>query len=323
MNLRSIKPLAITLGEPAGVSPEIILKALQYPHPPCAIIGDIGLLRKTADRLGLDTRFAEYSGTYTDLEHTPVVHLPYPGKVEPGRLNVENAESVVTTINLAVDGCLEGEFSAMVTAPVHKGIINDAGIPFTGHTEWIADRCQAPLPVMMLASETMKVCLATTHLPLSKVSDAITRDGLAELITIMDHDIANLYNLSKPRIGVCGLNPHAGESGHLGTEEIEVIAPTIEALKQQGINLQGPLPADTAFTKRQLNQLDAILAMYHDQGLPVIKHSDFGDVVNVTLGLPIIRTSVDHGTALDIAGKGTADATSLVSAIQLAHRYCQ
>ena len=209
----------------------------------------------------------------------------------------------------------------MVTAPVHKGIINDAGISFSGHTEWIAERCQAELPVMMLASRTMRVCLATTHLPLAKVPQAITPKNLSTVLTIMHRDISALYKIDNPVIGVCGLNPHAGEGGHLGQEEIEVIGPTLEKLRDSGMHLLGPLPADTAFTRSHLDSMDAILAMYHDQGLPVIKHSDFGDVVNVTLGLPIIRTSVDHGTALDIAGTGKASETSLLAAIDLAREF--
>ena len=213
---------------------------------------------------------------------------------------------------------MAGEFDAIVTAPVQKSVINEAGIPFTGHTEYLAERTRAPLPVMMLATEDLRVALATTHLPLKDVSAAITVESLCQILSILDHDLRQWWGLQVPRIAVCGLNPHAGESGHLGTEEINVIAPAIARMREGGMNVTGPVPADTAFVPARLAECDAVLAMYHDQGLPVIKHSGFDRAVNVTLGLPILRTSVDHGTALDLAGTGRADHRSLAAAIRLA-----
>ncbi|NKB62246.1 MAG: 4-hydroxythreonine-4-phosphate dehydrogenase PdxA [Gammaproteobacteria bacterium] len=316
--------LLITVGEPSGIGPDIVLK-LFYSSTKLSsntvAIGDIDLLRQRGDQLGIALDIVEYDGAASKPGTLPVIHLPLTTSCSPGILNQANSSSVIGSINLAVDLCLSREFQAMVTAPVHKAIINASGIPFTGHTEWISDRCGAELPVMMLASNNMKVCLATTHLPLKEVSNAITKERLASIINIMHRDIASLYGIPSPTIGVCGLNPHAGEGGHLGSEEIDTIEPIVEELRERGINLIGPLPADTAFTNKYLKSMDAILAMYHDQGLPVIKHSDFGDVVNVTLGIPIIRTSVDHGTALDIAGTGTASSTSLASAVHLARKF--
>ena len=235
-----------------------------------------------------------------------------------GRLETANARYVLDLLDRATDGAMGGEFDAIVTAPVHKGVINDAGVPFTGHTEYLAERTRAPRPVMMLATGAMRVALATTHLPLKEVSAAITIESLCEIVSILRHDLVKWWGIAQPRIAVCGLNPHAGEGGHLGDEEIRVIAPAIARLKELGIRVSGPLPADTAFVPRILADFDAVLAMYHDQGLPVIKHAGFDTAVNITLGLPILRTSVDHGTALDLAGTGRADASSLASAIGLA-----
>ncbi len=237
-------------------------------------------------------------------------------------LDPANADYVLKLLNVAADGCLSGEFDAMVTAPVQKSVINDAGVPFSGHTEYLAQYVDKgtgnAYPVMMLANTELRVALATTHLPLRQVSAAITDELLTKVIRILDHDLRARFGLAAPRILVCGLNPHAGESGHLGREEIDVIAPTLERLRKQGLTLIGPAPADTAFTPHMLKQADAVLAMFHDQGLPVIKYAGFGDAVNITLGLPIVRTSVDHGTALTLAGTGQADASSLVAAIQMA-----
>lgn len=320
--------LIITAGEPAGIGPEVILKAFAnsiHNHPAAnplgVVVGDIEMLEERSRSLGLNIDIVNHRLQTAEPHQLPVIHIANQRNAIPSKLDPENSTSVIAGINLAIDLCLSGEFKAMVTAPVHKGIINDAGIAFSGHTEWIAQRCQAPLPVMMLTSNSMRVCLATTHLPLIEVSNAITPSSLTEIIEIMHRDIARLYRISSPRIGVCGLNPHAGEGGHLGTEEIQTIAPVIEIMKNKGMNICGPIPADTAFTQRSLDNLDAVLCMYHDQGLPVIKHRDFGDVVNVTLGLPIIRTSVDHGTALDIAGSAKANEASFESAVQLAHRF--
>jgi 4-hydroxythreonine-4-phosphate dehydrogenase len=225
---------------------------------------------------------------------------------------------VLALLDRAIDGAIAGEFDAVVTAPVHKAVINEAGVAFTGHTEYLAERTHAPLPVMMLATPELRVALATTHLPLKEVSAAITVESLCRTLEVLDHDLQKWWGLPAPRIAVCGLNPHAGESGHLGDEEIRVIAPAITRMRERGLNLSGPLPADTAFVPAQLAKCDAVLAMYHDQGLPVIKHAGFDSAVNVTLGLPILRTSVDHGTALDLAGTGAADASSLKSALHLA-----
>jgi 4-hydroxythreonine-4-phosphate dehydrogenase len=236
----------------------------------------------------------------------------------PGKLDPANGRYVLDLIDRAIDGAVAGEFDAIVTAPVQKSVINDAGIPFTGHTEYLAERTRAPLPVMMLATEDLRVALATTHLPLKDVSAAITVESLCQVLTILDHDLRQWWGLKSPRIAVCGLNPHAGESGHLGSEEINVIGPAIARMRERGVNLTGPVPADTAFVPARLAECDAVLAMYHDQGLPVIKHSGFDRAVNVTLGLPILRTSVDHGTALDLAGTGKADHRSLAAAIRLA-----
>jgi 4-hydroxythreonine-4-phosphate dehydrogenase len=268
----------------------------------------------------LNVELRAYDGTPRRHEagSLAVEHRPLARPSTAGRLDTANARYVLDLIDRATDGAISGEFSAIVTAPVHKGVINDSGVPFTGHTEYLAERTRAPLPVMMLASNTMRVALATTHLPLKDVSAAITIDSLCNIVTIIHHDLAQWWGIAAPRIAVCGLNPHAGEGGHLGDEEIRVIGPAIAQLKERGIRVSGPLPADTAFVPRILADFDATLAMYHDQGLPVIKHAGFDTAVNITLGLPILRTSVDHGTALDLAGTGRADPSSLGSAIGLA-----
>jgi 4-hydroxythreonine-4-phosphate dehydrogenase len=247
-----------------------------------------------------------------------VLHVPLATRCTPGKLDRANSRYVLSLIDRAIDGAVSGEFDAIVTAPVQKSVINEAGIPFTGHTEYLAERTRAPLPVMMLATEDLRVALATTHLPLKDVSAAITVDSLCQVLEILDHDLRQWWGMKTPRIAVCGLNPHAGESGHLGEEEIKVIAPAISRMRGRGVNVTGPVPADTAFVPARLAECDAVLAMYHDQGLPVIKHSGFDRAVNVTLGLPILRTSVDHGTALDLAGTGRADHRSLAAAIGLA-----
>ncbi|SUC38274.1 4-hydroxythreonine-4-phosphate dehydrogenase [Proteus mirabilis] len=238
--------------------------------------------------------------------------------VVAGTLNTANGHYVVQTLARACDGCLNGEFSALVTGPVHKGVINDAGVPFTGHTEFFADRSHCQRVVMMLATDTLRVALATTHLPLREVADAITGELLNEIITILNHDLKTKFGISSPHIYVCGLNPHAGEGGHMGREEIDIIEPALEQLRQQGIQLHGPYPADTLFQPKYLTHADAVLAMYHDQGLPVLKYEGFGRAVNITLGLPFIRTSVDHGTALELAGTKSADAGSFRTALNLA-----
>ncbi len=250
-----------------------------------------------------------------------ILPVSFKNQVCSGQLDSENSPDVVKTLKIATQGCINGLFSAMVTAPVHKGIINDANIPFSGHTEFIAG-ITGGHPVMMLATPGLRVALVTTHLPLSEVSNAVTTERLTRVITLLDNDLRHRFSISNPRILICGLNPHAGESGHLGKEEIEIIQPVIETLKNQGFNLHGPLPADTLFTPKYLESADAVLAMYHDQGLPVLKHIGFGKAVNITLGLPIIRTSVDHGTALDLAGTGNASTGSLEYAIETALELC-
>jgi 4-hydroxythreonine-4-phosphate dehydrogenase len=280
------------------------------------------MLAERAQRLGLNVELLEYEGLSATRRHKPgtlfVEHHPLARPSIPGRLDTANGRYVLNLIDRATDGASAGEFDAIVTAPVHKGVINDSGVPFTGHTEYLAERTNTSLPVMMLASNAMRVALATTHLPLKDVSAAITIDSLCKIVTIMHHDLTQWWGIHSPRIAVCGLNPHAGESGHLGDEEIRVIGPAIQRLKAQGLQVSGPLPADTAFVPSILANYDAVLAMYHDQGLPVIKHAGFDTAVNITLGLPILRTSVDHGTALDLAGTGRADPSSLASAIALA-----
>jgi 4-hydroxythreonine-4-phosphate dehydrogenase len=248
----------------------------------------------------------------------PIAAVPLRAEVVAGRLDTSNASYVLSTLDLAIDGCMDGTFAAMVTAPVQKSVIADSGVAFSGHTEYLAERTGAPLPVMLLAAGSLRVALATTHLPLSAVSAAITPPLLENVLRILDRDLRTRFRLESPRILVCGLNPHAGESGHLGREEIDTIIPTLAKLRASGLNLIGPAPADTAFTPRMLAGADAVLAMFHDQGLPVLKYAGFGNAVNVTLGLPIIRTSVDHGTALDLAGSGRADAGSLIAAVELA-----
>jgi 4-hydroxythreonine-4-phosphate dehydrogenase len=286
---------------------------------PCELIclADRDLLAERARGIGLKIELRDYDKT--SRRHEPgtltVEHHPLAAPSRAGRLDPANARYVLGLLDRATDGAVSGEFSAIVTAPVHKGVINDSGVPFTGHTEYLAARTNTPLPVMMLASQAMRVALATTHLPLKEVSAAITIESLTEVITILHHDLVKWWGIKEPRIAVCGLNPHAGEGGHLGDEEIRVIGPAIEQLARGGLRVSGPIPADTAFVPRILANFDAIVAMYHDQGLPVIKHAGFDTAVNITLGLPILRTSVDHGTALDLAGTGRADPSSLASAI--------
>jgi 4-hydroxythreonine-4-phosphate dehydrogenase len=313
--------IALTSGEPAGVGPELCL-AIARRALPCGLVclADRDLLAERARRLGWDIDLRAYDGTARDHEPGSLIveHHPLRAPSTPGQLDTANARYVLDLLDRATDGATSGEFSALVTAPVHKGVINDSGVPFTGHTEYLAARTHAPLPVMMLASKAMRVALATTHLPLRDVSAAITIESLRELVTILHHDLIKWWAIPEPRIAVCGLNPHAGESGHLGDEEVRVIGPAIEQLAHSGILVSGPLPADTVFVPRILSNFDAVLAMYHDQGLPVIKHAGFDTAVNITLGLPILRTSVDHGTALDLAGTGRADPSSLAAAIELA-----
>lgn len=312
--------LAITCGEPAGVGPELVAAlASQRADAHCIAIGDRELIAQRAATIGLVPRLRDWSPGLAPLEGVlDVVHVPLAKPSQPGVLDLANAAQVLAVLDLAIDGCLDGRFDAIVTAPLHKGVINDAGVAFTGHTEYLAERTGTERVVMMLVGGGLRVALATTHLPLKDVSAALTRDSLAQTTRILHADLKQRFGLAAPRILVAGLNPHAGESGHMGREEIDVIAPVLDALRAEGMALIGPLPADTLFTPHQLARGDAVLAMYHDQGLPVLKYASFGGGVNVTLGLPIIRTSVDHGTALDLAGTGKADGGSLQAAIACA-----
>lgn len=318
-----IPRLALTPGEPAGIGPDICIQLAQFPQQAQLVaIADPQLLTERAAQLGLPLRLREISGSEPVHPAEPgelfVAPIPLSHPALPGRLDPHNAEYVLQTLRRAVEGCMGKEFDALVTGPVHKGVINEAGISFTGHTEFLAGLTDTPRVVMMLATPGLRVALATTHLPLAEVSRNITSERLEEIIRILHRELKQRFGLDTPRIMVCGLNPHAGEGGHLGREEIEVIAPLLEALRDEGMQLFGPLPADTLFTPRYLEETDAVLAMYHDQGLPVLKHKGFGRAVNVTLGLPLIRTSVDHGTALELAGSGKADTGSLEYAIQVA-----
>jgi len=313
--------LAVTMGEPAGVGAELVaaLAATEIPADLIAI-GDTDLLRAAAATRGITLTIEDDDGQWRS-ERAPgslrAIHLPLSVPVTPGQLDQRNAAHVVAMLVRASNGCLEGEFDAVVTAPVHKGIINDAGITFTGHTEFFAARARCDV-VMLLVAPGLRVALATTHLPLSEVPAAVTAASLLRILRIVYNDLRHRFGIDNPRIAVLGLNPHAGESGHLGREELDMIAPTLAALRAEGMLLDGPLPADTAFLPAKRAQYDAYLAMYHDQGLPVLKALGFGDAVNVTLGLPFVRTSVDHGTALDLAGSGRADPASIIAAATLA-----
>lgn len=312
--------VALTAGEPAGIGPDLAVSLARLPLP-CrlTVLGDTGVLRERAAHLGI--------GVVLDTgeaipPHRPgrlhVRHIPVAVPVVPGRLDPRNGAHVLALLDAALDGCRNGSYQAMVTAPVHKGAINDAGFPFTGHTEYLAHQSGTPRVVMMLVGGGLRVALATTHLPLRDVADAITQPLLIEVIRILDADLKSKFGIARPRIAVAGLNPHAGESGHLGREEIAVIEPVLDFLRGEGLTLVGPLPADTLFSRIRHEPCDAVLAMYHDQGLPVLKYASFGEGVNVTLGLPFLRTSVDHGTALDLAGTGRADVGSLIAAINMA-----
>lgn len=315
--------LAVTPGEPAGIGPDLAIRIAQTPQP-CELvaIADPELLQARARLLGLDLRLlpVDYAAPPAPL---PAATLRYDGvscaiAATPGRVDPANARYVLETLTRAVERCRSGACAAVVTGPVHKAVINRAGIAFTGHTGFLAKCCGGATPVMMLTDGALRVALATVHLPLSEVPAAITRDTLTQTLRILTTDLERHFGLARPRILVAGLNPHAGENGYLGDEEIDIIAPAIEAERARGTDVTGPLPADTLFTPDRLQHADVVLAMYHDQGLPVIKHAGFGRIVNVTLGLPIIRTSVDHGTALDRAGQHSVHAASLQAAIDTA-----
>ncbi|MEX0965203.1 MAG: 4-hydroxythreonine-4-phosphate dehydrogenase PdxA [Pseudohongiellaceae bacterium] len=320
--------IAITPGEPAGIGPDLCIELAQ--NPPSAVelvvVADPDLLRGRARLLGLPLTIRPFEATATPLAsqtaELTVLPVSLREDVTAGVLSKANADYVLETLRTAAQAVKEGDCDAMVTGPVHKGIINDAGFKFSGHTEYLAEFCQRDLTVMMLATQGLRVALATTHLPLSAVPAAITRKLLREIITILDADLKSKFGIAAPEILVCGLNPHAGEGGHLGREEIDTIEPVLNEMRKQGINLIGPLPADTLFTPKYLASADAVLSMYHDQGLPVLKFKGFGAASNITLGLPIIRTSVDHGTALDLAGSGQAETGSLINAISTALEMC-
>lgn len=322
-----MRPLiAVTSGEPAGIGPELCLRLAEYhgeAHP--VILGDRDLLAARAAQLGLKVLFRDYiEGQGHEAGRLDVLHLPLAVPSQAGKLDAANGRYVLSLLDRALAGCQSGEFAAMATAPVHKGVINEAGVHFTGHTEYLAEKTDTPLVVMMLAGETgrgpLRVALVTTHLPLKDVPAAITVEALEKTLRILHADLRAKYGLAQPRILVAGLNPHAGEGGYLGMEEIEVITPVLEKLRGEGMVLSGPYPADTMFTPPILAKGDAVLAMYHDQGLTALKYATFGKGINVTLGLPIIRTSVDHGTALELAGTGQADPGSLFESIAEAAR---
>jgi 4-hydroxythreonine-4-phosphate dehydrogenase len=316
-------PLIITSGEPAGIGPDLCLHLAQEAQP-LVVIADKALLQLRAVQLGIEVEFHAYSPVAPLANgKLSVLHVPLAHAVTAGQLDSANAPYVLEMLSRAAQGCLSGEFSGMVTAPVHKGVINDAGIPFTGHTEFLAEQTRTPLVVMMLAGGGMRVALATTHLPLREVADAITPGLLEDILRILHRDLQTRFGIAQPRILVAGLNPHAGEGGHLGREEIEVMIPVLNKLRAEGMGVSEPLPADTLFAAHRLRECDAVLAMYHDQGLPVLKHASFGEGVNITLGMPIIRTSVDHGTALELAGTGRANVGSLLEAIKVAMEMAQ
>lgn len=320
---KTLPRLLITPGEPAGIGPDLVLNLARQNHQAELVaIASRTLLSQRAEQLGLSLRFSDFDPKQDARPHQPnvlpVLDVPLAQPVQCGKLNAANARYVLTTLDRAVELCQQDKADALVTGPIHKGIINEAGIPFTGHTEYLAELSQTPQVVMMLACPGLRVALVTTHLPLTEVSRAITPTRLEAVIKVLQHDLQNRFGVSSPRILVCGLNPHAGEDGHLGREEIETITPVLEKLNQQGMNLIGPLAADTLFIPKNLTAADAVLAMYHDQGLPVLKHMGFGQAINITLGLPFIRTSVDHGTALELAGRGEAEIGSLKTAVQTA-----
>lgn len=324
------KRIVVTAGEPAGIGPDLTLALANqaWPHE-LVVCADKQMLAERAQQLGIEVELVDYQA---DIPARPtpagkliVDHLPMQAPAEVGKLNAENGHYVLATLERAAKGCMSGEFSAVVTGPVHKGIINRAGVAFSGHTEFFAEKSNTPLVVMMLATEGMRVALVTTHIPLAYVSKAVTSERLEQIIDILNRDLVEKFAIPQPKIYVCGLNPHAGEDGCLGSEEIETITPTLERLRdEKAMDLIGPLPADTIFNQKYLDDADAILGMYHDQVLPVLKYKGFGRSVNITLGLPFIRTSVDHGTALDLAGTGQADTgsfrTALAHAIELVEK---
>ena len=319
----AVPRIVITPGEPAGIGPDVVLMAAQKSWgAELVCIADRDLLAERAKQLGLSIDLLPFTTGDAPRAHQPGrlrhIHVPAPAPITPGELQVENAFYVLATLSLATELCRCGDAQALVTGPVQKSVINDAGIPFTGHTEFLAQAFNCPKVVMMLAAGDLRVALATTHLPLADVPAAITEEHLEKTLRILHNDLQQNFGLKNPRITVLGLNPHAGENGHLGREELDIIQPVVARLQLAGFTLSGPIPADTAFNADWRGKTDAYLAMYHDQGLPVLKFAGFGEAVNITLGLPVLRTSVDHGTALDLAGTGRAQSSSLEAAITAA-----
>ena len=311
--------LALTPGDPAGIGPDLtVLLSKRSTTDRIVVIADRNMLEDRSKLLQCEISFCSYDSESQPADKMEVLHFDCDSPVVPGKGDPSNARYVLNTLDRAVQGCLSQEFDAIVTGPVNKEIIARSGIPFMGHTEYLAELTGSKCPVMLLTDGELRVALVTTHIPLNQVAEAVTCERVTAVATVLHNDLRNRLDIASPRIGVCGLNPHAGEGGVLGDEEIEKIIPAIEMLQKEGINAVGPLPADTIFVQNQLEKFDVILAMYHDQGLPVVKYAGFGEVVNVTLGLPIIRTSVDHGTAYGIAGTGSAEINSLLSAVEMA-----
>lgn len=321
--------IAITPGEPAGIGPDLCIALAQNPpsNVELVVVADGALLQERAESLGLPLTIQSFdpalAAAQTVEGNLSVLQVDLVEPSKPGELNPANANYVLQCLRTAVDAIQSDQLDALVTGPVNKAVINEAGHSFSGHTEFLADYCEQPLTVMMLATEGLRVALATTHLPLTEVATAITESSLTQVIDILHHDLQSKFGIENPRILVCGLNPHAGEDGHLGREEIDTINPVLEKMRNQGMDLRGPLPADTLFTPKYLDDADAVLSMFHDQGLPVLKFKGFGHATNITLGLPVIRTSVDHGTALELAGTGKADSGSLVVSINTAVEMAQ
>ncbi|WP_371188216.1 4-hydroxythreonine-4-phosphate dehydrogenase PdxA [Thalassotalea maritima] len=318
-----INRIAITPGEPAGIGPDLLIRLVQHAWPAQLVaVADPDMLRQRAAKLGLPLTIHEYHESKPEKQHQAghidVIEVPLAEPCVPGELNAGNGAYVVETLRIASERNMSGEFKAVCTGPVHKGLINQAGIPFSGHTEYFAQQANCNDVVMMLATEGLRVSLMTTHIPLAYVSKAITVERILMVTRILNEDLQQKFGIEKPRIYVCGLNPHAGEDGHLGSEELTTIGPALEQLRSEGMDLIGPLPADTIFQNKYLKDADAVLAMYHDQGLPVLKYKGFGNSVNITLGLPFIRTSVDHGTAIELAGTDQADPGSFHAALSQA-----
>ena len=320
--------IVLTTGEPAGIGPDIVIQAAQRSiTAELVVIADPEVLVQRARLLNLSLELISFNPAVPPQPHRPgslkIISVTAGMNCTPGKPSPACAGYVLETLRIACRGCLQHEFAAMVTAPVHKAVINEAGHVFTGHTEFLAAICGATCPVMMLADQDLRVALITTHVPLSAVSGAITKERLADMLNVICHDLRKRFGISSPRLLVCGLNPHAGEGGYLGREEIGIIAPVLDKLRRRGVLITGPVPADTAFTQEHLAHTDVVVTMFHDQGLPVLKARGFGNIVNITLGLPIIRTSVDHGTAVSLAGTGKSSCSSLIAAIECALKMVQ